>query len=998
MVFSKKNVILFISLVVFGVILFFPKTSLARDTDTKHYIDCTFPDCGEDRTEECGYWRWKECETCCDTCYDDEGEPYDCDCERCCPCCRHYSCIGSWTQFKATGEDCAPEVLRRVCKSVRGSEDCSNCCKDCGEGGCTIRCGVWERGDRTSPSKASEVCEECKDWQRAVLDSCENPDSTEWCTDKPPCECCGCPGGGDCDPEESCVEPPDGLQEYESLDNSVPVEGLAKLPVRFDWNDVPGWYAGGGGSGGNDWDAYHTCWDDNFRTCWNSANEAHPEAMGCCGWLMPYVVACLKAKCDELSPLNTQECEDRCPAAEEEDEEDEETSEECYRGEESMVQSYVLEIRGELRNCDNEYDIEILGEEGAYDDNYDYEAQVYRAVLTDRSEFLPPCPCFFKPGRRYEWKVRACCTADGENCGPWSEKRVFNTSRAPEPIYPSDPDWQGEGARENLSYEDSRELQWCHAEDPSYYYPTGPYYSPLSYKVLINYFKEDAGEYVCHPLLLTEEGICRPAYLELEEGEDLPPEKFTTWGFVSRDSAYSWQVAACRDEVASDCTPYSQEWKFSTKDWDIGIALSNPRDDADRPIGLPVRIAWSSAYANSFKYKIYEGEVANCNAAGPLVAGSMKDYELMLYHESVADPFAILELNTIYTWCVQPCRDFNTEDCEDYWGGPWHFKTTGQPPVLDTMKPDGEGLTIPQEFTWQKVGGAKSYWFKIDSKEPVLIPAEKAKIELDYPDLVPETSYSWRVRTCADVEGEICGVYSNAQTFTTFEWEAPSGPDPADGDEVFPPSISWEKVDGARFYKYRVTFLALDEDDPRQEECEEEINKITDQEITRQHAVNLSLGLKCWGEYEWSVIPCLDENCEEYGPESVWHFYFKSPVLPEEESAGLIPCNQVYNNPDTEWDETDSCGIKHLFIIIYVMVNFLFIRVLPMILVLLVLASGVIIYFSRKMEAPNPIAKVKSLWKAAGIGIALLLFSWLITSFLLTLVGYKLPLWNLLGV
>jgi len=47
------------------------------------------------------------------------------------------------------------------------------------------------------------------------------------------------------------------------------------------------------------------------------------------------------------------------------------------------------------------------------------------------------------------------------------------------------------------------------------------------------------------------------------------------------------------------------------------------------------------------------------------------------------------------------------------------------------------------------------------------------------------------------------------------------------------------------------------------------------------------------------------------------------------------------------------------------------------------------------MEALSPVAKVKSLWKAAGIGLAIIFFAWTIVSFLLTLFGYQVGIFGL---
>lgn len=928
---------LFVFLAAFVLISFFPKNSFAGTIGPGS--GCATQSTIKYRTECSEEFGIGSCsDACCETCYDEYGS-------WCCGWCMNCSCSGSWTEYRAHTEGCEPVIQKRECRA-RVSGSCPSSCRD---DSCCVSCEGWK------------TCEECGGWQIAERGCVVTSAGLE----KPECKC-----------EGNCIDPPPNLRYYNSPFNDVPVENSndVYLPVKLVWDNVRGW-KGGWDGGGSNIRAYGDCQSDNMHTCHSEVREAweaeNPGKPYCCGRHTSEVAECMEEKCKDLLE-EMEEC-GACPALD-----DEET--ECYRKDE-FVNFYQIEITGDLQNCEDGSDMAS-----------------YKAFL-ESAEFFAPCHCFFKPNRTYQWRVRGCCSKNEATCGPWSQDS-FKTNVAPEPISPSDPDWAGEEGKENLSYEESRELEWCKIDDPTHYYQTGDYFAPLSYKILLRYFDEATNSYVCHPLLGEKEGRCLPAYSEPEPDEYFPPDKFANWGLITRNSAYSWQVAACRDSIASDCGPYSQEWRFSTASWNIGIARSNPSNDPDRPIGLPVRLAWTSAYANSFKYKIYEGEVGACDGGSPIVEDWTKDYEIMLYYRENTEPLAILDLNTVYTWCVQPCQDFHAKDCEDDWGGPWYFKTTGQPPTLDTMKPEGTEIFIPTEFTWEQIPGAKSYWFKLDDKDPVLLHVKEpkeTKIELDYPDLNPETAYSWQIKTCAQSDGQTCGAYSVPQLFKTFEWEKPSEPEPGDGDTLSDETISWQRVDGAKFYKYTFTFVELDEDEPRQEECKNEINNITDRGITRQLSIKPSLGLKCWGKYRWSIAPCLDEHCDEMGPEGSWYFYFKPDFLPPEESSGLIPCNQDYYNPSTPWDETEPCGIKHLFIILHIIIDFLFVRIVPMVLVLLVLASGVIFYFSTRMEAPSPLAKVKSLWKAAGIGIGLLLFAWIITSLLLTLFGYQLGPWHILG-
>jgi hypothetical protein len=72
---------------------------------------------------------------------------------------------------------------------------------------------------------------------------------------------------------------------------------------------------------------------------------------------------------------------------------------------------------------------------------------------------------------------------------------------------------------------------------------------------------------------------------------------------------------------------------------------------------------------------------------------------------------------------------------------------------------------------------------------------------------------------------------------------------------------------------------------------------------------------------------------------------------------------------------------------IYLLLNFLIAKVMPICLVLLLIASAIIFYFS--FGDPNTFVRIKSLWRAAGIGIGIILFSWFFVDFILKIIGYN---------
>jgi len=653
---------------------------------------------------------------------------------------------------------------------------------------------------------------------------------------------------------------------------------------------------------------------------------------------------------------------------------------ECYE-EPECVHSYEIKITQKTVVVEGE----TIEEEEVLVDEKVLDKSEYNILEEDGS-------CFLKPNRTYEWQVRGCCDAGGESCGAWSGPWQFTTNAAPEPELPYDPDWNGPEKIEEISEEEAEKLIWCEIDDPVLYEETTvfgeKYYRPLSYNALIYYLEED----LCHPHLSFGEE-CIPILLSPEErlGEKLPPDEFTDYYkiFFTKETPYAWKIAACEDIYGFDCTDYSQLWKFSTGTWELSALLREPPDDTTTPIGIPVLLGWVSGGARSFSY-----EVIGVGSGTTDIANVALDYPK-------------LSLNTVYQWRVQPCESYDPEDCEeDPWFGPWAFRTTGQAPQLTS--PLGDDIIIPVTFRWEPVGGAKSYVFKIEGPGLSLEEStDKTELSLDYPDLKQETTYIWQVKTCAREGGNVCGEYSSSQAFKTFKLGEPTGLAPEDNGEIYTYqplyNVSWQPVQGARFYQYDVTFTGVDPEDPKAEECQalvgEKAVSDPDNIVPRP---SVSLPLTCRGDYQWQVRACLDVSCQESGEySSLQAFTFAAKEAPAEAQGwGLVPCGRTTDDPSTLlWDETEKCQFKHLFVILFSIIDLFLWKIIPLILVLLALASGVIFYFSSQMQTPDPLVKVKSLWKSAGIGLVIIFFSWIIISLFLTIFGYQVgvfgPWWQI---
>ena len=102
---------------------------------------------------------------------------------------------------------------------------------------------------------------------------------------------------------------------------------------------------------------------------------------------------------------------------------------------------------------------------------------------------------------------------------------------------------------------------------------------------------------------------------------------------------------------------------------------------------------------------------------------------------------------------------------------------------------------------------------------------------------------------------------------------------------------------------------------------------------------------------------------------------------------GLVPCGVGIDNPGTPaWNETDDCELKHLFLLIKNLIDFALWKLTPLIIVIMVVATGVIFYF--QFGDASVLATVRRIWHYIGIGVLILLFSWLFLNFLLGILGF----------
>ncbi|MBI2450329.1 MAG: hypothetical protein HYV47_02190 [Candidatus Nealsonbacteria bacterium] len=569
--------------------------------------------------------------------------------------------------------------------------------------------------------------------------------------------------------------------------------------------------------------------------------------------------------------------------------------------------------------------------------------------------------CQIKSGGDYLWRVRACLNAGGEDCGEWPNGQSFGTNLAPELIAPYDADWAGLDMGGTST---PTTLDWCDVEKAE------------SYRLGVYIIQ--GGQKVCHPNLLAAKNgreFCDSWVLRKQRRDPEQIEKTLFSDFLDEDmyfftgtTTYAWEILTCTDDSGIDCGEPSQQWTFKTSEKAaVETFLVAPPDDPQglKPVGFPLVLDWrKDAGINSWWYKIDSKQ------------------ELARTSRSRSFDYPELSLNTFYQWQALSCFDYEGKKCQNSWSDIYTFKTTGQPPNLTYPATEAAGIPIPVNFKWDAVSGAKSYVFEIKGEEKI---TDKPEITFDFPDLLQETNYSWRVKTCIRDNGQVCGNYGSSQNFKTFRISPPLSPTyPQNRGMLFTDEhfLSWEKVVGAKAYQYEVKLLS---------KAAEEQSQDCSVPPLKTELVNSSYTeLGCLGRYQWQVRSCLDQNCQETSNWSnSWTFTFLEGGMSQ---GGLVPCGRATDNQKTPWNEREPCQIKHLFLSIKIILDFLLFRITPIILVLLTIATAVTLYTA--LGQAIAMAQIMSLWKAAGIGLSLIFFAWTLVNVLLKLTGFNIGIFG----
>lgn len=603
------------------------------------------------------------------------------------------------------------------------------------------------------------------------------------------------------------------------------------------------------------------------------------------------------------------------------------------------------------------------------------EEEIFSTFITTKSI---TCIINFNENTTYKWRIAACSDEGGINCGDLSQKQEFTTNKkviinpptlsSPLPVH---------GA---LDVAIPVEFNWDDVENAESYY--------LS-------IYEEGGEWIGSKITTT-------------------PKTSVGLETLTKNTTYKWDVASCLNDngtqCGSSCCDYergyycrdsSSQLTFTTGEATLSQPeLINPYYDTSQPEEIPIVhppnfvIEWEEVTgASSYLYEITD------TISGITISTSV-----------VFDDFwGILDMGTIYTWQVKPCWDNEGIDCqEESWSNEWKFKTLDTlPPTFDEEDsgPDNGAIDvlIPAKLNWDDIHDVVFYKYEVSSTSDFsnLVASGTETISevfINYPDIKPSSDYWWRVKTCIYEENTICGPWSSIYVFTTFRLSAPcifngvldeNCPSPEVGGSLYTyqKNISWQAAEGAKAYKYKIDYASKDPEET-DESCV--AGQLISEGITTNISINVSL--RCLGVYNWWLRSCLDEECTETSILTpMLTFTYVQPI--PSVKFGLVPCGRITDNPKTLWNERDDCEIKHIFVLLKNIIDFVLWRVGLIALVFLVIFTAVISYFS--LGGPGTIISVKSLWRTAGQGYAIMFLAWMIINTILRILGFSIKWWSL---
>lgn len=535
----------------------------------------------------------------------------------------------------------------------------------------------------------------------------------------------------------------------------------------------------------------------------------------------------------------------------------------------------------------------------------------------------------------YAWQVKTCARYNGELCGDWSDKYQFTTFKLKTPANPKPKDG------DTISTTETHRFSWDKVEGAKYY------------QFQIKYSK-----------VSTEEG--RKECLE-KEGETIT--KIVSENSIHHqlecNGEYQWQVRGC---LAANCEPESVgEWNTP---WVFTLI-------SKKTIQEVLEETLTEVLINEVYPQIFEKIPAeSAERVAEIVSASTSEIVSKYFPNQIAE-------ETINKLSGYASTSQILENLEPKFNEVWEEKST---------KAVAEASIVPEvpEKVLEEV-------LKQKGRELSTKIATEVNDEINKRGGADKVSPSEALTIIEDViyknlEGvaqKITEEVSNrvSQKVLEVTKEMPQNLLKWMLDKILEEVL---KISKPEEVPAMIEEISNEFEEEWKEESVKVISKASAMPEVPEQVLSAVLAAMA-GEVSEKTFETLEEKVAEKIP--------GVPARVEMKKGGLVPCGRTSDNPDTPWIETEPCGIKHIFILIKNIIDFLLGKLAPLLLVLLMVYSGVIFYLSLKMEAPTPIAKVKSLWKAAGIGYGIIFFAWIIIDLILKIFGYNVgvfgPWWEL---
>jgi len=519
--------------------------------------------------------------------------------------------------------------------------------------------------------------------------------------------------------------------------------------------------------------------------------------------------------------------------------------------------------------------------------------------------------------------------------------------------------------------------------------------------------------------------------------QSVDPNNLWKWdilysGFFNSKQRVGWEGGGPGLNTESEGLLYSQRWHFKTNALPLKMEIEKITDLERWILFLPDKIEKIGVYPEAIQN--YTGSTLTINRLQQLLyntLGRVLSYRIKIFddknqeipipkvfslirrrvgaYQQLTSPLRVFTFGEIWS-CLEkfgkeqgienypinqklkvkiiPCWDELGENCQSSLTYSSTILVTGAAPTgLNPAPP--ETVKIPRYLEWDDVPGAASYLYEINGQKGLAIQNSQAWV-----DLKEDGQYIWKVRTCADVCDKIdaedwiqCGKESEEKTFYGCLLVPPLNALPINGEEFLPDetvSLSWDSIACSQFYQYKLSYAGPFIYEKRAECQPKEIIPATT--VTTTNVTLSTSSVACYGIYRWQIRGCIDEKCQQAGDWSgIWYFQIVKEKSPKGREVGggggigkcrnLIPCR------------SGECQLKHLVILIGNIINCILWTLAPIGLVMLALYTGIIFYFS--FGAIETLARVKSIWRSALMGLALMFLAWTILNFIFTFLGYK---------